>query len=111
MADARWRTVANKVVPDSLHGQVRTTYHRLRTFVPRPRAPASWAKLGLGRSSDLGAWLAGGCEVPASDIRKRQTLYELLMTSPVEVVVETGTLLGDTTAFLAAHARQVVTIE
>ena len=111
MPDSRWRTAANTILPASVRGPVRARYHSARALLPRPFAAASFARLGIGRLGDLSPWLRDGCKVPPVDVRTRQMLYELLATNPIEVAVETGTLRGDTTAFLARHCTRVVTIE
>lgn len=54
-------------------------------------------------------WLEAGFDVPAPAIAKRSVLGRY--TLPKSTWVETGTNLGNTTAFLARFADRVITIE
>jgi len=110
MPDPRWRVLANKL-PQGVREPARTALHKVRNSAPDAVVSPRITKLGLGRFSELGAWLADGCLVPTPDVRKRQVLHEQLVTNPIDVAIETGTLMGDTTEFLARHCRRVVTIE
>lgn len=71
---------------------------------------ASGRFLGLRKSSKLDRWIAAGCPMPAPPEVKRGVLVRY--GSPSGVWVETGTLFGDTTAFLAdAGAAHVYSVE
>ena len=56
-------------------------------------------------------WWESGCDPPPPNARKRQLLHETLRFHRLQVAIETGTFLGDTTAFLAERCDRVTTIE
>jgi hypothetical protein len=56
-------------------------------------------------------WWSRGCPPPPPNARKRQLLYEVCADHGLSTAVETGTFLGDTTAFLSDRCSQVFTIE
>jgi hypothetical protein len=56
-------------------------------------------------------WWEGGCTPPPPTERKRQLLHELWCQHRMGTAVETGTFVGDTTAFLAERCARVITIE
>jgi hypothetical protein len=56
-------------------------------------------------------WWDTGCDPPPPNARKRQLLHETLSFHQLRVAIETGTFLGDTTAFLADRCDRVITIE
>ena len=56
-------------------------------------------------------WWEGGCTPPPPTERKRQLLHELWCQHRMGTAVETGTFVGDTTAFLAERCPRVITIE
>ena len=56
-------------------------------------------------------WWESGCDPPPPNARKRQLLHETLRFHRLHVAIETGTFLGDTTAFLAERCDRVTTIE
>jgi hypothetical protein len=56
-------------------------------------------------------WWDSGCDPPPPNARKRQLLHETLCFHRLQVAIETGTFLGDTTAFLADRCRRVTSIE
>lgn len=73
-----------------------------RVNVAKEIAPASLSVLD---------WWGGGCEPPPPNARKRQLLHETRCQHGLAVAVETGTFLGETTAFLAESCKRVITIE
>ena len=56
-------------------------------------------------------WWGHDCDPPPPNARKRQLLHETLCFHRLRVAIETGTFLGDTTAFLADRCHSVTTIE
>lgn len=61
------------------------------------------------RRKELAAWQERGYAAPAPTYVKREVLAR--HAAPRPTWVETGTFQGDTTAFLAARARKVISIE
>ena len=72
-------------------------------------APLSHALFASQELSALQAWASRDWEAPSPDFVKRQVL--LRNGWPNATWVETGTFMGQTTALLAQHAAQVVSIE
>ncbi len=70
--------------------------------VARKMGPASPAVLD---------WWGRECDPPPPSARKRQLLHETLCFHRLQVAIETGTFLGDTTAFLADRCHSVITME
>ena len=56
-------------------------------------------------------WWDRECDPPPPNERKRQLLHEIRSHHGLRAGVETGTFLGDTTAFLADWCSRVTTIE
>jgi hypothetical protein len=69
-----------------------------RAAVPLKRAQAAWQ-------------FDRGIPAPPATYAKRHHLLTLLRKRGHEMVIETGTYLGETTAFLASHVSRVVSIE
>lgn len=69
-----------------------------RAAVPLKRAQAAWQ-------------FDRGVPAPPATYAKRHHLLALLRERGHDMVIETGTYLGETTAFLASHVRRVVSIE
>jgi hypothetical protein len=67
-------------------------------------------RMGPGWSAVLD-WWGHDCDPPPPNARKRQLLHETLSFHQLKVAIETGTFLGDTTAFLADRCDRVITIE
>jgi hypothetical protein len=69
-----------------------------RAAVPLKRAQAAWQ-------------FDRGIPAPPATYAKRHHLLKLLTEGGHHTVIETGTYLGETTAFLSAHAARVISIE
>lgn len=60
---------------------------------------------------DYMRWRSAGDEGSTCPLQKRYSLFDLLQAHNLRLVVETGTFLGDTAAFLSARGFDVITIE
>jgi hypothetical protein len=76
----------------------------LRQALPRPVREAR------SRVSALVSYDRGRLHVPPPEAKRRH-LLALFRARQHETLVESGTYLGDTTAFFAPHARRVITVE
>lgn len=76
----------------------------------RRSALSNWI-VALKDRFDYVRWLRADVAGSACPLQKRYALLELLRAHNLRLVVETGTFLGDTAAFLSARGYDVMTIE
>ena len=79
------------------------------------RSPLSSWVIGLKDRVDYVRWqranVAGANAGSTCPLQKRYALLKLLRSRKLDLVVETGTFLGDMASFLSGHGYEVVTIE
>ncbi len=78
------------------------------------RSPLSSWVIGLKDRVDYVRWranVAGSNAGSTCPLQKRYALLKLLRSRKLDLVVETGTFLGDMAKFLSSHGYEVVTIE
>jgi hypothetical protein len=75
------------------------------------RSPLSSWVIGLKDRLDYARWRRANIPGSTCPLQKRYALLSLLRTHKLNLVVETGTFLGDTATFLSGHGCDVITIE
>jgi hypothetical protein len=75
------------------------------------RSPLSSWVIGLKDRLDYVRWRRASIPGSTCPLQKRYALLDLLRSYKLGLVVETGTFLGDTAAFLSDHGCDVITIE
>jgi hypothetical protein len=75
------------------------------------RSPLSSWVVGLKDRVDYVRWRRAHVAGSTCPLQKRYALLKLLRTRKLDLVVETGTFLGDMATFLSGHGYEVVTIE
>jgi hypothetical protein len=75
------------------------------------RSPLSSWVIGLKDRLDYARWQRAHAEGSTCPLQKRYGLLELLGAQKLQLIVETGTFLGDTATFLSGHGYDVMTIE
>ena len=75
------------------------------------RSPLSRWVIGFKDRLDYARWRRANIPGSTCPLQKRYALLELLRSHKLDLVVETGTFLGDTATFLSAHGYEVITIE
>src|ERR1700734_3142281 len=75
------------------------------------RSPLSSWVVGLKDRVDYVRWRRAHVAGSTCPLQKRYALLKLLRTRKLDLVVETGTFLGDMATFLLGHGYEVVTIE
>ena len=75
------------------------------------RSPLSSWVIGLKDRLDYARWRRANIPGSMCPLQKRYALLDLLRGHKLDLVVETGTFLGDTAAFLSGHGYEVITIE
>jgi hypothetical protein len=75
------------------------------------RSPLSSWVIGLKDRLDYARWRRAKIPGSTCPLQKRYALLDLLRSHKLDLVVETGTFLGDTATFLSGHGYEVVTIE
>jgi hypothetical protein len=76
----------------------------------RRSALTMWV-IDLKDTADYFRWRRANVAGSTHPLQKRRAILDLVRTSHLDLVIETGTFLGDTAAFLSRHGCEVITIE
>jgi hypothetical protein len=75
------------------------------------RSPLTGWVIDLKEAADYFRWRRANVAGSTCALQKRRAILDLLRAHHLDLIVETGTFLGDTAAFLSRRGFEVVTIE